>query len=108
MVVITENITNGKWFPLKDKKFRFGHISFKLIVIKLTERQISGTTGGREDRLGAEKGLKTTSGTVVRDIEQPSGRQTTDKRQTDRQTQSCQGCPVNTHSKARVEKVKQQ
>lgn len=38
---------NGKWFPLKDKKFRFGHISFKLIVIKLTERQTSGTTEGR-------------------------------------------------------------
>lgn len=50
--------------------------------------QLEGDTepldGGREDRLGAEKGLKTTSGTVVMDTEQPSGRQTTVKRQTDR------------------------
>lgn len=37
--------------------------------------------GGREDRLGAKKGLKTTSGVVVRDMEQLSGRQTTEKGQ---------------------------
>lgn len=47
MVIITENIMNGKWFPVKDKEFRFSHISFKLKDIKLTERQPSGTTGER-------------------------------------------------------------
>lgn len=49
--------------------------------------QLKGDTepldGEREDRLGAEKGLKTDSGTVVRDTKQLNGRQTTEKGQTD-------------------------
>lgn len=47
MVLITENVRNGKWFLEKDKEFGFGHIIFKLKNIKLTERQLSGTTGER-------------------------------------------------------------
>ena len=89
MVVITENIMNGKWFPGKDKKFGFGHISFKLKDIKLTERQPSGTSGEtcrtirwRERRQigNRKKGLRTTSGLVLRDAKQFNGRQTTEKR----------------------------
>lgn len=114
MVVITENIMNGKWFPGKDKEFRFGHTSFKLKDIKLTERHPRGTTGERcrtmrwreRRQIGnRKKGLRTTSGIVVRDAKQFNRRQTTEKRQ---MAHSCQGYPEKTHSKARVEEVKQQ
>lgn len=82
---------NGKSFPGKDKEFRFGHISFKLKYIKLTERQSSGTTGERcrsirwreRRQIGnRKKGLRTTSGIVVRVAKQFNGRQPTEKRQT--------------------------
>lgn len=97
MVVITENIINGKLFPGKDKEFRFGHISFKLKDIKLTERQPSGTTGERcrtirwreRRQIGNRKDRpRTTSGIMVRDAKQFNGRQTTQKRQTGTQLPS--------------------
>jgi len=63
MVVITENIMNGKRFPGKDKEFRFGHISFKLKDInwqkdnpvELLERDTDPLDGVREDRSGTER-----------------------------------------------------
>lgn len=114
MVVITENIMNGIWFPGKDKEFRFCHISFKLEDIKLTERQATGTTRERcrtirwreRRQIGnRKKGLRTTTGIVVSEAKWFSRRETTEK--TDRNT----AAPDNqkkTHSKARVEEVKQQ
>lgn len=47
MVVIRENVMNGKWLIGKEKELRLGRMSFKLNDIKLTEGQPSGTTGER-------------------------------------------------------------
>lgn len=115
MVVITENIMNGIWFPGKDKEFRFCRISFKLKDIKLTERQATGTTRERcrtirwreRRQIGnRKKGLRTTTGIVVREAKRFSRRETTEE--TDRHTAAPDTQKKNPHSKARVEEVKEQ
>lgn len=92
-MVITETTMNGKWFPGKDKEFRFGHISFTLKDTKLTERQASVTSGERcrtirrkERRQirNRRKGLRTTTGLMVQEAKQFSRREMTEE--TDRPT----------------------
>lgn len=93
-MIKTENAGNGKWFPLKDKKFRLGYISSKLIVIKLTEKQTSGTIEGRHRTIrwrerretGSRERTENHQWHCGKDIEKLRGRQTTEKDQTDRHT----------------------
>lgn len=110
---------NGKWLPLKDKKFRFGRISFKLIVIKLTERQTSRTIGGRSRTIRWRERRQIGSKERTENHQWRCGKghgaaqwETNNREgpasQPASQTHSCQGFPVRMHSKARVEKVKQQ
>lgn len=117
-MVITENVMNGKWFPGKDKEFRFGHISFKLKVIKLTERQPSGTTGERcrtirrRERRQTENrkiGLRTTAGSVVRETKQFNRREVTEETDRDTAAKDTQKRHTEkTQSEAKMEEVKQQ